>query len=342
MHASNAFCVAQAVDQVVGHDHAPGRKGVEPCDGGAGLDLCSGACIARECLPQQLGNDFTYADLFLACDFFGGAQNVHFDIKGGSHVLLRDVASLHHDDIASRCGSSCQKTFRQSVRQAAVGAGVCALALQRQGDLFAKFTHPADLAGGHANHEGVGFDVFVDYSPCAHKGVFTDGDAADYGAVGAEGGTFLDQGVAVFVFALDEGSRVVYVSEDHAGAAEHAFFERDVVVHADVVLHFAAVADGDLVAHEHVLAEGHAFAYFCAATHMDKVPDAGAFADLCALVHDGAGVDGGSHGDGRDGLAQAYNEGVDFALLALDYLGRADHVDGFDTMAGIDQAIAAA
>jgi len=34
-----------------------------------------------------------------------------------------------------------------------VGTGVCALALQRQGDLFAKFTHPADLAGGHANHE---------------------------------------------------------------------------------------------------------------------------------------------------------------------------------------------
>lgn len=31
MHASNAFCLAQAVDQVVGHDHAPGRKRVEPC-----------------------------------------------------------------------------------------------------------------------------------------------------------------------------------------------------------------------------------------------------------------------------------------------------------------------
>ena len=171
-----------------------------------------------------------------------------------------------------------------------MGTGVCALALQRQGDLFAKFTHPADLAGGHANHEGVGFDVFVDYSPCAHKGIFTDGDATDHGAVGPERGPFFDQGVAVFVFALDERSRVVYVSEDHAGTAEHAFFECDVVVHADVVLHFAPVADGDLVAHEHVLAEGHAFANFCAATHMHKVPDAGAFADLSALIDDCARV----------------------------------------------------
>ena len=174
-----------------------------------------------------------------------------------------------------------------------MGAGVCALALQRQGDLFAKFTHPADLAGGHANHEGVGFDVFVDYSPCAHKGVFTDGDATDDGAVGPERGAFFDESVAVFVFALNQGAGVVHVGEDHAGATEHAFFERDVVVHADVVLNFAPVADGDLVAHEHVLAEGHALAYFCAATHMDKVPDAGAFAYLGALVDDGAGVDGG-------------------------------------------------
>ena len=221
-----------------------------------------------------------------------------------------------------------------------MGTGVCTLALQRQGDLFAKFTHPADLAGGHANHEGVGFDVFVDYSPCTHKGVFTDDDAADYGAVGAKGGTFLDQGVAVFFFALDQGAGVVHIGKDHAGAAEHAFFERNVVVYADVVLHFAAVADGDLVAHEHVLAEGHAFADFCAATHMDKVPDAGAFADLCALIDDGAGVDDGGQGDGNDALVQAYNEGVDFALFALDDLGGADDVDGFDAVAGVGQTVA--
>jgi len=216
-----------------------------------------------------------------------------------------------------------------------VGTGVCALALQRQGDLFAKFTHPADLACRHANHQGVGFDVFVDYGPCAHKGVFTNGDATDYRAVGAKGGTFLDQGVSVFVFTLNQGAGVVHIGKDHAGAAEHAFFERDVVVHAHIVLHFTAIANGDLVANEHVLAEGHAFADFCAATHMDKVPDAGAFADLCALVDDGAGVDDGGHGDGRDALVQAYNEGVDFAQFTLDDLGSTDDVDGFNAVAGV-------
>lgn len=179
-------------------------------------------------------------------------------------------------------------------------AGGRALPLQRHRDLFAKLAHPAHLAGRHADHEGVGFDVFVDHGARAHKGVFTDGDTADHGAVGSEGCAFFYEGVAVFVFALDEGTGVVHVGKDHAGAAEHAFFERDVVVQAYVVLHFAAVADDDLVADEHVLAEGHAFADLCAATHMDKVPDARAFADLCAFVNDGAGVNGVHHG-----LAQA-------------------------------------
>lgn len=162
--------------------------------------------------------------------------------------------------------------------------------------MFAKFAHPADLAGGHADHEGVGFHVFVDHGTCAHKGVFTNGDAADHGAVGAQGCAFFDQGVVVFVFALNQGAGVVHVGEHHAGAAEDALFQRDVVVHADVVLHFAAVANGDLVAHKDVLAEGHALADFCAAADVHKVPHAGTVANLCAFVNDGAGVDGSGHG----------------------------------------------
>jgi hypothetical protein len=99
-----------------------------------------------------------------------------------------------------------QTVILTGVCLAAVGAGVLAFALQGQRYLFAKFTHPADLAGGHADHEGVGFDVFVDHGACAHKGMFTNGDAAHYGAVGPERGAFFDQGVAEFVFALNQGA----------------------------------------------------------------------------------------------------------------------------------------
>src|SRR5690606_20132995 len=100
-----------------------------------------------------------------------------------------------------------------------------------------------------------------------------DGHATDDGAVGAEGGALLDQGVAVFTFALDQRARVVDVGEDHARAAEHAFFQGDAVVDRDVVLDLAVVADDDLVADEHALTQGDTLADPGAAAYMDKVPD---------------------------------------------------------------------
>ncbi len=143
----------------------------------------------------------------------------------------------------------------QAVDGTRVGASGRAPTLQRKRNLFTILAHPADLPGGYANHEGVGFDVFIDHGTCAHKAVFTDGDAAHHSAVGPKRCAFFDEGIAVFVFAFYQSAGVVYVGEYHAGSAEDAFFESDVVVNADVVLHFAAIANGDMVADEHVLAK---------------------------------------------------------------------------------------
>lgn len=171
-----------------------------------------------------------------------------------------------------------------------MGAGGLAVAAQGQVQLFAVFAHPADLAGGHADHQGVGLDVLVDDGARADEGVFADGDAADDGAVGAQGGALLDQGVAVFVLALDQRTGVVDVGEHHAGAAEHALFQGDVVVDGDVVLDLAAVADDDLVADEDVLPQRHPGADAGAAADVDEMPDAGSFADLRAGIDDGGFV----------------------------------------------------
>lgn len=161
---------------------------------------------------------------------------------------------------------------------------------QGQIQLFAVLAHPADLARRHADHQGVGFDVLVDDGARADEGVFTDGDAADDGAVGAQGGALLDQGVAVFVLALDQRARVVDVGEHHAGAAEHAFFQGDVIVDGDIVLDLAAVADHDFVADEDVLAQGNTRADAGAAADVDEMPDARSFADLGAGIDDGGFV----------------------------------------------------
>jgi len=59
---------------------------------------------------------------------------------------------------------------------------------------FSADAHPADQFGRIAHHEGVVGDIFCDYCPGADKSVAPDGMAADDGAVGAEGGAFLDEG----------------------------------------------------------------------------------------------------------------------------------------------------
>ena len=162
----------------------------------------------------------------------------------------------------------------QHVTSAAVRAGIFARPFDGQRDLFAKLAHPAHLAGGHAHHQGVGRHVLVDDCARTDEGELADGDAAHDGAVGAQGGAAFDQGVAVFAFALDERARIVDVCEHHAGTAEHALFQGDVVVHRDVVLHLALVADDDLVTDEDVLAQGHALADAGAAADVGKVPHA--------------------------------------------------------------------
>ncbi len=138
------------------------------------------------------------------------------------------------------------------------------------------------------------------------EGVFPQGDAADEGGVGADGGALLHPGAAVFVLANDGGAGVVDVGEDHAGAAKDVVFEGDGVVDTDVVLHLAVMADDHVVADEDVLAEGAALADAGAGADVGPVPDAGAGADLGAVVDDGGGVDGDGHGGVcvvRSGLA---------------------------------------
>lgn len=166
---------------------------------------------------------------------------------------------------------------------------------QRHVKAFPMFAHPADLAGGDTNHEGIGFDVLVDDGAGADKGEFADGDSADDGAVGTEGCAPLYQGIAIFALAFNERTRVVDIGEDHTRAAEDAIFQGDVVVDGDIVLDLAAVADTNLVADEDVLPKGDALTDSGATADVDPMPDAGTRANLGAVVDYGCGMDGDTH-----------------------------------------------
>jgi len=81
-------------------------------------------------------------------------------------------------------------------------------------------THPADLSGGNAGHEGVGLDALGDDGPGADEGVLAERDAAHDGGVGPDRRPSPHQGAAVFVLARNGRPRIMDIGEDHAGAAE--------------------------------------------------------------------------------------------------------------------------
>ena len=97
--------------------------------------------------------------------------------------------------------------------------------------------------------------ILRDHRPGADEGVAPDGVAADDGAVGPQGGAFLDESGADLVHFGDLRPGVVDICEDHRGAAEDAVFQGDAFIHAHVVLDLALVADGYVGADDDILAD---------------------------------------------------------------------------------------
>ena len=88
-------------------------------------------------------------------------------------------------------------------------------AFQFFGQFFTANTHPADRAGGVADHQGMVGDVFGHDGAGADEGVAADGMATDDGAIGPQRRTFLDKGGADLVHLSDFGPGVIDVCKDH-------------------------------------------------------------------------------------------------------------------------------
>src|SRR5690606_29326001 len=132
---------------------------------------------------------------------------------------------------------------------------------------------PSNLAGWYAHHQCIGRNVFVDHSASAYKSILSYGHSTHDRAVGSQSCALSYQGVAVFVLALNQRSRVVDVGKHHTGATEHPLLQRYVVVYRNVVLDFAFIADHYFIADEHVLAQRYTDTNPRAGTNVDKVPD---------------------------------------------------------------------
>ena len=126
---------------------------------------------------------------------------------------------------------------------------------QRSIQFLAALTHPADLPGRVANHQGIVGDIFRNYCSGADKSIGTDSVAADDCAVGAQGGALFDKRGAHLIHPADFRSWVIDVGKNHRRSAEYSVFEGDTFIDADVVLDFAFVANGCVGADDNILTD---------------------------------------------------------------------------------------
>ena len=171
----------------------------------------------------------------------------------------------------------------------AAGAGGAAFCVEMEA--FAVAAHPADLAGGVADHQGIVGHVFVDNGAGADKRILADTNAAHDSGVGADGSAFAHVGRQVFVFAIDGAAGVVYVGKHHRGPEEDVVFAGHAFVNRHIILHLHIVAENDAVGYEYVLAEVATFTQSGAGHHVAEVPHFAAFAELGAFVNYCGGVD---------------------------------------------------
>ncbi len=171
----------------------------------------------------------------------------------------------------------------------AAGAGSAAICVEMEA--FAVAAHPADLAGGVADDQGVGRHVFVDHGAGADKGIWADADAAHDSGVGADSSAFAHVGRQVIVFAVDGAAGVVHIGKHHRGTQKDIVFAGHAFVYRHVILHLHVVAEYDAVGYEYILAEVAVAAQPGAGHHMAEVPHFAAFAELGAFVYYCGGVD---------------------------------------------------
>jgi len=96
MPASNAFVIAQIVNQIVADHLAACRKRLEA----ARLNLIRGGKMVfarRQRRPQQPGNHLPLRNALTAGHFLGGIEQVIVDIECSTHKFIIMMLT-HHDD----------------------------------------------------------------------------------------------------------------------------------------------------------------------------------------------------------------------------------------------------
>ena len=157
------------------------------------------------------------------------------------------------------------------------------------------FAHPAGLAGGVSNDEGVVGHGFCDDRACTDEGVASDVVSTNDGGIGTDGSAFFHKCTGVFALAVDGRTRVDHIGKNHGGSQEDVVFANHTGIDAHVVLYLDIATEHHLRTDNDILADVAVFANDAVGHDVAEMPDFGAVADLAVVVDDGGGVGEVSH-----------------------------------------------
>ncbi len=126
----------------------------------------------------------------------------------------------------------------------------------------AAFAGPATLSRRVAVDDGVRGDVLGNYGAGADECMFANGIAADNRCIGTNACTTLDTcwQVVFAIIARKGGARRGDVRKHHRRTAKNIVFQRDALIHRDIVLNLHVVADLNAGANYDILTDPATFA----------------------------------------------------------------------------------
>ena len=144
---------------------------------------------------------------------------------------------------------------------------------------------PSYLPGGIADHQCICRHIFGDYRAGTDEAVLAERMSADDGGIRAYRGSFLNDGLFVFVFAAYCCAGVDDVREDHRGSEEHVVLAAHTGIDGDVVLDLAITTEHYIGRDNNILTDITVLADDAAGHDMTEMPDIGAFPYLAPFVH---------------------------------------------------------
>ena len=167
------------------------------------------------------------------------------------------------------------------------GFGTGGLVVRAEFQSLAASTHPADVSGRVAEHEGVGWHIFRDDGPGPDEGKGPDVVATDNGGVGTNRSPTAYASAGILVSADHRTARVGDVGKNATRTEEDIVLAGDARVEADIVLDLAIPAQRDVWANHDVLADVAPLSQYCTGHDVAEMPNLGAGTDLTPRVDHG-------------------------------------------------------